>query len=88
MFYDSAPKLVAAVIILCIPATITFALRCYVRLTSAKWGWDDWMMSASMVLFLHLALRLLPQPLTDPAILFLAHDLRIDIRQRRARSIR
>ncbi|KAB2580903.1 Cation-transporting ATPase 4 [Lasiodiplodia theobromae] len=59
MFYDSAPKLVAAVVILCIPAILTFALRCYVRLTSAKWGWDDWMMTASMPFFLMLTISAL-----------------------------
>ncbi|OJD35397.1 cation-transporting atpase 4 [Diplodia corticola] len=52
MFYDAAPKLAAAVIILAIPAFALFGLRCYVRLTSAKWGWDDWMMSVAMPFFL------------------------------------
>lgn len=49
MFYDASPKLVAAVLILCIPACTLFALRCYVRLTRTKWGMDDWMMAAAMV---------------------------------------
>ncbi|KAL1630512.1 hypothetical protein SLS56_004786 [Neofusicoccum ribis] len=59
MFYDSAPKLVAAVIILAIPAFLLFGLRVYVRLTSAKWGLDDWFMSAAMPFFLLLTISAL-----------------------------
>ncbi|EOD43675.1 hypothetical protein UCRNP2_9649 [Neofusicoccum parvum UCRNP2] len=59
MFYDSAPKLVAAVIILAIPAFLLFGLRVYVRLTSAKWGLDDWFMAAAMPFFLLLTISAL-----------------------------
>ncbi|KAH7065288.1 hypothetical protein B0J12DRAFT_589088 [Macrophomina phaseolina] len=59
MYYDSSPKLVAAVLILCIPACALFALRCYVRLARTKWGMDDWVMAASMPFFLLLTISAL-----------------------------